>query len=87
MTASAQIAVYPLRQEHLAPTIEMVQQRREYGLWPRSGPMSTYVAGDDDAIFAALQVAFAHACRNGHVVMSVTLSNACPIPDMHTDDG
>ena len=26
MTASAQIAIYPLRQEHLTPAVEAVQQ-------------------------------------------------------------
>jgi hypothetical protein len=66
MTASAQITVYPLR---------------DHGLRAVPGPMSTYAVGDDQAIFAALQEAFARAFSLGHVVMTVTLSNACPIPD------
>ena len=82
MTASAQIAIYPLRQEHLTPAIEAVQQAlRDSGLRAEPGPMSTYVVGEDQAIFTALQEAFARACRLGHVVMTVTISNACPIPD------
>ncbi len=85
MTASAQIAVYPLRQDRLTPAIEAVQQAlRDHGLQAEPGPMSTYVAGEDQTLFAALQDAFARASRLGHVVMTVTLSNACPIPDPPT---
>jgi len=82
MTASAQIAVYPLRQERLAPAVEAVQQAlRDKGLRIEQGPMSTYAVGEDEAIFAALQEAFTRASSMGHVVMTVTLSNACPISD------
>jgi uncharacterized protein YqgV (UPF0045/DUF77 family) len=82
MTASAQVAVYPLRQERLTPAVEAVGQAlREHGLQPLTGPMSTYVVGEDQTIFVALQDAFARASGLGHVVMTVTLSNACPIPD------
>lgn len=82
MTASAQIAIYPLGQERLTPAIEAVRQAlSDKGLRAESGPMSTYVAGKDQAIFAALQQIFARASELGHVVMTVTISNACPIPD------
>lgn len=43
--------------------------------------MSTYVVGDEAKIFAALQEAFERASITGHVVMTITLSNACPVPD------
>ena len=50
MTASAQIAIYPLRQERLTPAVEAVQQAlRDNGLQPEAGPMSTYVVGEDRA--------------------------------------
>jgi uncharacterized protein YqgV (UPF0045/DUF77 family) len=82
MTASAQIAIYPLRQQRLTPAVEAVRQAlREHGLEARPGPMSTYVVGEDEAIFAALKDAFTRASAIGHVVMTVTVSNACPIPD------
>lgn len=82
MTASAQIAVYPLRQERLTPAVETVLEAlRENGLRPEPGPMSTYVVGEDQTIFVALQEAFARVSAIGHVVMTVTLSNACPLPD------
>jgi hypothetical protein len=41
--------------------------------------MSTLVTGDAEVVFAALQEAFAKAAALGHVVMTVTLSNACPV--------
>jgi uncharacterized protein YqgV (UPF0045/DUF77 family) len=82
MTASAQIAIYPLRQERLTPAVEAVQRAlSDHGLKTQPGPMSTYAAGEAETIFAALQDAFARASVIGHVVMTVTLSNACPIPD------
>lgn len=82
MTISVQLAIYPLRQERLSPAVEAVQRAlRDHGLQPVSGPMSTYVVGEDQVVFAALQDAFARASGMGHVVMAVTLSNACPIPD------
>jgi hypothetical protein len=43
--------------------------------------MSTYVVGEDEAVFTALRDAFAKASGMGHVVLTVTVSNACPIPD------
>lgn len=82
MTVSAQIAVYPLRQERLSPAVEAVRRALlDNGLRAEPGPMSTYVVGEDQAVFAALQDAFARVSGQGHVVMTVTLSNACPIPD------
>ncbi len=82
MAISAQIAVYPLRQEHLTPAVMAVQQALDdHGLQAEPGPMSTYVVGDDAAVFAALQDAFTRASGTGHVVMTVTISNTCPIPD------
>jgi uncharacterized protein YqgV (UPF0045/DUF77 family) len=82
MIASAQISVYPLRQDHLGPAIETVRASLvAHGLAPQVGPMSTIVVGEDAAIFAALGEAFGRAAELGEVVMTVTVSNACPIPD------
>lgn len=82
MTASAQIAIYPLRQDRLTPAVTAVQAALTAGgLHTEPGPMSTMVVGDSDAIFAALARAFAGASALGHVVMTITVSNACPIPD------
>lgn len=81
MTTSAQISVYPLRQEHLGPTIESVRSAlEEHGLTPQVGSMSTIVTGESGDVFAALAEAFAKAASSGQVVMTITISNACPIP-------
>ncbi len=79
MIASAQISIYPLRQDHLGPAIEAVGTAlADHGLTPEVGPMSTVVVGEDVAIFAALGEAFAKAAELGEVVMTATVSNACP---------
>lgn len=80
MISSAQISMYPLRQEHVGQVIETVRAAFEArGLKPQIGPMSTYVVGEDGLIFAALTEAFAKAASRGEVVMTITVSNACPI--------
>jgi uncharacterized protein YqgV (UPF0045/DUF77 family) len=81
MTTSAQISVYPLRQEHLGPAVESVRSALQTrGLTPQVGPMSTTVSGESGILFAALAEAFARAASNGEVVMTITISNACPFP-------
>ena len=82
MIASAQISIYPLRQDQLGPAVEMVRTTlAAHGLEPQVGAMSTIVVGEDRIIFAALAEAFARAGETGEVVMTVTVSNACPIPE------
>ena len=81
-TASAQISIYPLRQDRLSPAVEAVRiALAAHGLSSTIGPMSTTVVGDDTAIFAALAEAFAKATEIGQVVMNVTVSNACPVAE------
>lgn len=78
---SAQISLYPLRQKDIEPGIgEAVRALRDHGLAVRVGEMSTLVWGEDRNVFAALQAAFCGAADHGDVVMTVTLSNACPLP-------
>jgi uncharacterized protein YqgV (UPF0045/DUF77 family) len=80
MVVSAQISVYPLRQEHLSPAIDAVRRALESsGLQPEIGPMSTVVVGEAKNVFLALHEAFDQAAASGHVVMTVTLSNVCPV--------
>ena len=81
MGMTAQVSLYPMRQESLAPAIdEALRTFREYGLDVEPGTMSSLITGDDTAIFAALQEAFRRTAGQGHVVMIATLSNACPVP-------
>jgi uncharacterized protein YqgV (UPF0045/DUF77 family) len=78
---TAQVSLYPLRQQSLSPAIdEALRIFREHSLDVELGAMSTLISGDDAAIFAALQDAFRRVARQGHVVMVVTFSNACPVP-------
>jgi len=80
MIISAQISIYPLRQDRLSPAIQAVSESlSEHGLQSHVGPMSTVVTGETAAVFGALQEAFARAAAIGHVVMTVTVSNACPV--------
>ncbi len=78
---AAQVSLYPLRQDSLSPAIEeALRIFREHGLEVQLGPMSTMITGGDVDLFAALQEAFHRAAEQGHVVMAVTFSNACPVP-------
>jgi uncharacterized protein YqgV (UPF0045/DUF77 family) len=76
----AQMSVYPLRQEHLSPAVLAVKAELEtHGLKPEIGTTSTQVVGEAEAVFAALRDAFVRIAANGQLVMTVTISNACPI--------
>lgn len=80
MHVSAQISLYPLRQDHLSPAIEEMQAAlRVAGLDVTPGPMSTLVVGEGATVFDALETAFLRAAATGHVVMTATISNACPV--------
>jgi uncharacterized protein YqgV (UPF0045/DUF77 family) len=80
MAISAQLSLYPLRQAHLSLAIQAVTEAlMAAGLQPHIGPMSTVVTGEVATVFAALQEAFVRASATGDVVMTVTLSNACPV--------
>ena len=82
MSVSAQISIYPLRQEHPGPAIEATHRAlKSGGLEPEVGPMSTLVTGDAERIFSSLREAFECAAETGHVVMVLTLSNACPVEE------
>lgn len=83
MFLSAQISIYPLRQEHLSPAInKAVDIFKEHKLEVDSGPMSSVVSGDDEALFAAIQDIFRKNSEQGDIVMVVTFSNACPVSQM-----
>lgn len=80
MVVSAQISLYPLRQDRLSPPIrEMQEALAAAGLDVTPGPMSTMVVGDGAAVFDALKESFMRAAATGHVVMTATVSNACPV--------
>jgi uncharacterized protein YqgV (UPF0045/DUF77 family) len=77
---SCQFSVYPLGVEDLSPAIDAaVAAMRASGLELEVGPMSTQVEGDASLVFEGLKRAFEVAAREGHVVMTITVSNACPV--------
>ncbi len=77
---TAQVSLYPLRQESLSPAIEdALRICREHGLEVEPGAMSSLITGDDAAIFAALQEVFRRVAEQGQVVMVTTFSNACSV--------
>jgi uncharacterized protein YqgV (UPF0045/DUF77 family) len=82
MTAvSAQVSLYPLCQEEIGPAISAaIAAFRARGLDVWEGAMSTVIAGDLDAVCAAVRDAFDAAAAGGEAVMVVTLANGCPVP-------
>jgi uncharacterized protein YqgV (UPF0045/DUF77 family) len=87
MSASAQISIYPLRRERLAPAVESVRSSLErHGLEPEVGPMSTFVSADAETLFAALRDAFEAAASSGPVALVFTVSNACPVDARDASD-
>ena len=86
MGVSAQISVYPLRQKHLGPAVEAVRHVLMcHGLQPETGPMSTLASGDCYKVFSALGEAFESVAAEGEVVMTVAVSNACPVENSAGD--
>jgi uncharacterized protein YqgV (UPF0045/DUF77 family) len=80
MFLTAQVSIYPLRQNRLSPAINRALDIfREHGLEVTAGSMSSLVSGPDEALFAALKDAFQQTASQGDIVMSLTLSNACPV--------
>jgi uncharacterized protein YqgV (UPF0045/DUF77 family) len=77
---SCQFSLYPLGVEDLSPAIDAaVAEMEALGLELDVGSMSTQVTGDTALVFEGLKRAFDVAAREGHVVMTVTVSNACPV--------
>ena len=80
MFISAQVSLYPLRQQSLAPAIDRTLAIfKNSALQVSPGAMSSIVSGEDDILFDALREAFRAASAEGDVVMAVTFSNACPV--------
>ena len=78
---TAQVSLYPLRGASLSPIInEVLRIFDNYGLEIYPGSMSTLISGDNERLWAALHNAFSAAAGQGSVVMTVTVSNACPLP-------
>ena len=80
MQVSAQISLYPLRQQRLSPAIEAAWRiLEESELDLKKGDMSTVVSGEAEVVFRAIKEVFLRSAEKGPVSMVVTFSNACPI--------
>lgn len=78
---TCQFSLYPLRDPSLSPALERAMEGvRSAGLTPQVGSMSTYLEGDEDAVFEALRRAFRRAAEDGELVLVATVSNACRVP-------
>ena len=78
---TAQVSLYPLRQDDLSPSIDaVVKALNKNGVESETGSMSTLVWGDDEKVLPALMDAFRKAAEIGETVMTITVSNACPWP-------
>ena len=78
---SAQVSLYPLRVASLSPIINKVSLvLNKFGLEVHPGSMSTLISGDNEILWNALSNAFSAAAVQCEVVMTVTVSNACPLP-------
>ena len=74
-----QLSVYPLRQPHLRPAIEAaLKAAGKEGVHITAGRLSTFVRGDEPAVFAALRAAFRAAGSSGPTVAVATLSSGVP---------
>jgi uncharacterized protein YqgV (UPF0045/DUF77 family) len=80
MHISAQISLYPLKQQRLSPVIEEAWRiLEENSLDLQKGGMSTVVSGPAEVVFNAIQEVFMRSAEKGSLSMVVTFSNACPI--------
>ena len=80
MFLAAQVSMYPLRQPSLSPAIDKALAIfRSHGLNVTPGAMSSLVSGEDEALFQAIKEAFQQTAEEGELVMTLILSNACPV--------
>jgi catechol 2,3-dioxygenase-like lactoylglutathione lyase family enzyme len=76
---SLQLSVYPLRQAHLRPAIQAaLRAAAGEGVDVTVGRLSTFLRGDEAAVFAALRAAFSAAAASGSTVMVATLAGGAP---------
>lgn len=76
----ATLAIYPLQQMDYEAVQRAIASLQEADVTVEARSMHTEISGSFSAVFQALQQAFAAAAELGPTVMTVTLSNACPVP-------
>ena len=76
----ATVAIYPLGQADDSAIRFAIEELQAAGVVADVRSMHTEVAGDVEVVFGALRDAFRAAATRGGVVMTVSISNACPVP-------
>ena len=81
MDIICQFSLYPLRVEHLSPTIDTALAAiADRGLSVTAGPLTSTAFGPAETVFAALRDAYTAAVEHGDCILTATFSNACPQP-------
>jgi uncharacterized protein YqgV (UPF0045/DUF77 family) len=73
------IAVYPLGQQDYGAVHRAIDALAAADVEVTSGTMNTVISGSEAAVFDAIRAAFAAAAERGATVLTVTISNACPV--------
>ena len=76
---TATVAIYPMQQEGWDAVDRAIEALRAAGVEVEVRTMQTEVTGEAAAVFRALESAFEAAATLGGVVMTVTVSNTCPV--------
>ena len=80
MGVSAQVSFHTLGGADLAGAIDkFVAVLDQHGMAHEVGSMSTVIWGELQDIFTALRDAYEQASEGNATVMTVTISNACPV--------
>jgi len=76
----ANVAVYPLLQTDYRGVRRAIAVLQEQPVEVTVGTMGTTIVGEAHRVFTALQEAFGAARQTGPTVMTVTVTDACPLP-------
>jgi len=80
LNIQAEISLYPLRTPNLAELIDrFIQNLRRRDLKVKIGTMSSRISGECKILLSALGEAFEDVAREGEMVLTVKISNACPL--------
>ncbi len=71
----ARFSLYPMTDRYVPVILHAIEGLDKTGLDVETDDVSTFLGGDQDTVFAALERAFTRAAQGGdHVVMTVLLS-------------
>jgi uncharacterized protein YqgV (UPF0045/DUF77 family) len=88
MNVQAEISLYPLRTDDMGHAIgRFLGALNAAGLKVEPGNMSSIVSGDVNAVFSAMDVAFAATAEDSQVVLVMKVSNACPVVQAPLEPG